>query len=40
MELWQNEFSEGRTDIIYKPFDIATLQEKVLSLIGEPEDVQ
>lgn len=39
MDLWQNEFTEGRTDIIYKPFDIATLHEKVMSLIGEAEEL-
>ena len=39
MDLWQNEFTEGTADIIYKPFDVATLHEKVLSLIGGAEAV-
>jgi len=38
MDLWNNEFSDGTTDILYKPFDIAILCEKVASLIGEAED--
>lgn len=39
MDLWQNEFTEGTADIIYKPFDVATLHEKVQSLIGGAETV-
>ena len=39
MDLWQNEFTEGTADIIYKPFDVATLHEKVMSLIGGAEAV-
>ena len=34
VELWQKEFSRGTTDVLYKPFDIATLVEKVEGLIG------
>jgi len=38
MELWQNEFMEGTADIIYKPFTVATLHEKVAALIGDAEE--
>jgi DNA-binding response OmpR family regulator len=36
VEMWRNDFADGSTDIIYKPFDLATLFEKVEGLIGEP----
>jgi CheY-like chemotaxis protein len=36
--MWQGEFAEGTTDILYKPFDLATLYEKVEGLIGGPGD--
>ena len=32
--MWQNEFADGTTDIIYKPFDLDTLFQKVEGLIG------
>ncbi len=38
VETWQKEFADGNTDILYKPFDINVLAEKVESLIGGPED--
>jgi len=38
LELWRTEFSGGLIDILYKPFDIATLYEKVESLIGKAGD--
>ena len=34
VELWQHEFARGRTDILYKPFDVRTLIEKVEGLVG------
>lgn len=37
VEMWKNEFADGTTDIIYKPFDLALLFEKVESLIGRIE---
>ena len=36
VEMWQNEFADGTTDIIYKPFDLDTLFAKVEGLIGAP----
>jgi CheY-like chemotaxis protein len=36
VEMWQTEFADGTTDIIYKPFDLSTLFEKVEGLIGKP----
>lgn len=37
--MWEKEFSEGTTDIIYKPFDLQALFEKVEGLVGEPKDI-
>jgi CheY-like chemotaxis protein len=34
LSLWQREFARGRTDILYKPFDVRTLLEKVEGLVG------
>ncbi|MFC1497897.1 hypothetical protein ACFLS1_05420 [Verrucomicrobiota bacterium] len=33
-QTWITEFSEGRMDILYEPFDCSLLHEKVESLIG------
>lgn len=33
-EMWKKQFVDGLTDIIYKPFDLKVLYEKVESLIG------
>jgi CheY-like chemotaxis protein len=38
VSLWKNEFADGTTDIIYKPFDLDTLFKKVAGLIGTPEE--
>jgi DNA-binding response OmpR family regulator len=35
VEMWRSEFADGTTDIIYKPFDLVTLFEKVEALIGK-----
>ena len=37
-DMWKNEFADGTTDIIYKPFNLSTLLEKVEGLIGGPDD--
>ncbi len=34
VKMWQEEFIEGTTDIIYKPFDLDDLYAKVEGLIG------
>lgn len=39
-EMWQSEFAEGTTDMIYKPFDLDSLFEKVEGLVGEPEELR
>jgi two-component system response regulator VicR len=36
-DLWTGQFSLGRTDILYKPFTLASLLEKVEALIGNSE---
>jgi DNA-binding response OmpR family regulator len=36
LQMWQDEFAKGTTDILYKPFDIAELREKIRALIGDP----
>jgi CheY-like chemotaxis protein len=33
-DLWTGQFSLGRTDILYKPFKLTSLFEKVEALIG------
>ncbi|MBN2302171.1 MAG: response regulator [Lentisphaerae bacterium] len=38
VDMWQKEFADGTTDIVYKPFDLDTLFEKVQALIGPAED--
>lgn len=35
LDLWQKEFADGNTDILYKPFTLANLFEKVEALIGQ-----
>ncbi|MFO7870575.1 MAG: response regulator [Kiritimatiellia bacterium] len=37
VRMWKEEFADGTTDILYKPFNAATLVEKVEGLIGSPE---
>ena len=39
-KMWKKEFSDGATDIIYKPFEVSTLFEKVEGLIGKAEKVE
>jgi DNA-binding response OmpR family regulator len=34
VDMWKNEFADGTTDILYKPFELDTLFEKVDALIG------
>ena len=38
VHMWREEFSDGNTDILYKPFDIDTLVEKVEGLIGPAQE--
>ena len=40
VEMWNSEFADGTTDIVYKPFNLDSLYEKVESLIGPPEDTE
>ncbi len=40
MEMWEHEFADGTTDIVYKPFHLESLYEKVESLIGPAEDTE
>jgi DNA-binding response OmpR family regulator len=39
-DIWEHEFAEGTTDILYKPFSIDLLYEKVEALIGNSGTVQ
>ncbi len=34
LELWEDEFSRGMTDILYKPFPFRLIREKVEGLVG------
>ena len=38
LNMWQKEFADGNTDILYKPFTLASLYEKVEALIGPAEE--
>jgi DNA-binding response OmpR family regulator len=38
MDMWQNEFADGTTDIVYKPFDLEILFDKIEAMIGGPGD--
>lgn len=38
LEMWKNDFADGNTDIMYKPFTLDTLYEKVEGLIGTPDN--
>lgn len=38
VKMWQTEFADGNTDILYKPFDLDLLIEKVEALIGPGEE--
>ena len=38
VKMWEEDFADGDTDILYKPFDIDSLVEKVESLIGPAGD--
>jgi CheY-like chemotaxis protein len=34
VSMWQEEFADGTTDIMYKPFELEVLFDKVAGLIG------
>ncbi|MBM4144054.1 MAG: response regulator [Lentisphaerae bacterium] len=36
--LWENEFADGDTDILYKPFSLDALYAKVAGLIGGADE--
>jgi DNA-binding response OmpR family regulator len=38
-QMWQSEFADGTTDMIYKPFDLDALFEKVEGLVGEAQEL-
>ena len=38
VQMWQARFADGTTDIIYKPFDVNILFEKVEGLVGSAND--
>ena len=38
VELWTRDFADGNTDIIYKPFSVDALYQKVEGLIGKPDE--
>lgn len=40
LALWRKEFADGDTDILYKPFALARLYEKVEALIGPAQELQ
>lgn len=40
VKMWEDNFTDGDTDILYKPFDISALLEKVEALIGPSGDAE
>ena len=38
IEMWTSNFADGNTDIMYKPFTLDLLYEKVEGLIGAPDN--
>jgi DNA-binding response OmpR family regulator len=38
VSMWKDDFADGNTDIMYKPFTLDTLYEKVEGLIGGPKE--
>ena len=40
IKMWQEQFADGNTDIIYKPFGVKALCDKVESLIGPAHEVE
>ena len=39
-QMWTEQFSDGNTDILYKPFELQTLNEKVEALIGPADALE
>ncbi|MBN1270496.1 MAG: response regulator [Kiritimatiellae bacterium] len=37
MAMWTREFADGNTDVLYKPFELQTLYDKIEGLIGPPK---
>ena len=38
VRMWENDFADGQTDILYKPFTLDSLYEKVEGLIGRADE--
>ncbi len=38
--MWKDDFADGNTDIMYKPFTLDSLYEKVEGLIGGPKETR
>ncbi len=38
MEMWQDQFADGSTDILYKPFELDAFYHKVAALVGSADD--
>lgn len=38
VEMWEEQFADGTTDIIYKPFELDAFFNKVEGLIGSADD--
>lgn len=36
IRMWTHEFADGNTDVLYKPFKLDVLYEKIEGLIGPP----
>ena len=38
VRMWEHDFADGQTDILYKPFTLDSLYEKVEGLIGKADE--
>jgi DNA-binding response OmpR family regulator len=38
LKMWKQDFADGETDIMYKPFTLDTLSEKIEGLIGPADE--
>ena len=38
VKMWEEQFMDGTTDILYKPFELDTLYNKVIGLVGPADE--
>ena len=40
LKMWKQDFADGETDILYKPFTLDVLSEKIEGLIGPADEAE